>query len=349
MTNTLIEIDGVNGGGQLLRTALCLSVATGRGFHITNIRGKRPVPGLKRQHLTGVLEGAALCEADVSGAEMKSKELTFMPRRPNLGSQTFDVGSGGSILLVLQAVAAAAARMGKAGKSTTLTIKGGTYCPMAPTFEFAQRSLLPCLKAMGYPVELKLVKPAFYQTGGGEVDLVIDGAFSPKTFEMTKVPTIGLVTAEIINNRLSPDIADREGDVLEKSALLLAKDGRSPIRVINDADIEGPGNAVILSVQADTGTTDFSEIGVPRMRAETVAGNVVKAAEIFIKRKVPVDVRLADQLLVPMALAAGGTFLTSALSAHSRTCIEVIHRFAPGAVKTQQTADGMLVTVKAIK
>lgn len=348
MTNTLIEIDGSNGGGQLLRTALCLSVATGRGFHITNIRGKRPVPGLKRQHLTGVLAAAALCDAEVVGAQMQSTELTFVPRQPNLKPQTFDVGSGGSILLVLQAIAAAAARMGKTREKTTLTIKGGTYCPMAPTFEFAQRTLLPCLKAMGYPVELQLVKPAFYQTGGGVVQLVIDGTSTPKVFELTKTPSISSVTAEIIHNRLSPDIADREGNVLEKSGLLLAKDGRSPIRVLDEIGIEGPGNAVILSVQADTGTTVFSEIGVPRMRAETVAGNVVKAAEVFINRKVPVDVRLADQLLVPLALAAGGTFLTSGLSAHSRTCIDVIHRFAPETVKTQQTEDGVLVTVKAI-
>lgn len=166
-----IEINGAEGGGQILRAALAMSAALGIPFHIRNIRGKREKAGLGRQHLSAVRAAAAICGAEVTGAEMNSTELTFVPHDVKSGSYRFDIGTGGSTALVLQAIVPALVRSLKTGEKASVTVTGGTYCPFAPTFEFLKETLEPCLRRLGYPVTFSMPRPAFFQAAGGSKQL----------------------------------------------------------------------------------------------------------------------------------------------------------------------------------
>lgn len=349
MTHELIHLDGAAGGGQILRSALTLSLATGKGFAIDNIRGARPLPGLKRQHLACVKAAAAFCGAETTGAVMGSRSLTFIPGKVTLTDAHFDIGTGGSTLLLAQALTAALARRAVKGTDVTLRLTGGTYCPKAPTYEFTAETLLPELQAMGYPIEMQLLKPAFYLTGGGTVEVKIRGAFKPRAYAKTEKPEGMTCDARILLQHIPETIAAREADVIRRE---LTDTGASFSPVSDtgsETEAEGPGNAVLIRVRASTGTTVFSEIGTPHLRAETVAGNAAKDAARFIRQKVPVSTFLADQLIVPLALAGGGTFLTTPrLSAHTKSCAGVLTAFTGKTIETNRTDDGLLVTVPAV-
>src|SRR5262245_2007058 len=160
-----ITIDGSagEGGGQILRTALALSLVTARPFRIERIRAGRPKPGLLRQHLTAVQAAAKVGAARISGAEVGSLELTFEPTGLRGGAYDFAVGTAGSATLVLQTLLPALLR---AREPSQLTIEGGTHNPYAPPFDFLARTFLPVLRRMGAAIEARLEAPGFYPAGG---------------------------------------------------------------------------------------------------------------------------------------------------------------------------------------
>jgi RNA 3'-terminal phosphate cyclase (ATP) len=163
----VIEIDGSfgEGGGQVLRTAVALSALLGREVHIKNIRAKRPNPGLRAQHMTAVKAVAALCDAETIGLEIESTELSFMPRKIVSGSFKFDVGTAGSISLVLQALMPAGAF---SSGGTEFEITGGTDVRWSPTIDYVRFVILPMLSRLGYAAELKLIRRGHYPKGGGK-------------------------------------------------------------------------------------------------------------------------------------------------------------------------------------
>ncbi len=165
----MIEIDGSvgEGGGQILRTSLALSMCTGTPFTLERIRARRPKPGLMRQHLTCVNAAAEVCGAEVQGAELNSQALRFVPGRVRAGTYRFNVGTAGSCTLVLQTVWPA---LMLADTSSQITLGGGTHNPMAPPFHFLERSLAPLMRKLGADVELRLRRLGFYPAGGGEID-----------------------------------------------------------------------------------------------------------------------------------------------------------------------------------
>jgi len=146
-TNLMIQLNGQNGGGQILRTALSLSMVTGQPFHLKNIRSKRPKPGLMRQHLTCVKASAEVCDATTDGAELHSRELIFYPNSIKSGDYTFKIGTAGSTTLVGQTLLPA---LWQADNSSTLTIEGGTHNSMAPPSDFISRIFLPEVKKLGF-------------------------------------------------------------------------------------------------------------------------------------------------------------------------------------------------------
>ncbi|HEU4776782.1 MAG TPA: RNA 3'-terminal phosphate cyclase, partial [Telluria sp.] len=164
----MIELDGATGegGGQVLRTALTLSMITGQPFRIMNIRANRSKPGLLRQHLVAVQAAAAVCDAAVTGGELGSRALTFMPQVIKAGDYQFAINSAGSCTLVVQTLVPA---LLFADGPSTVRISGGTHNPMAPPVEFLQRAYCPLLARMGAQVDLKLVRAGFYPAGGGVV------------------------------------------------------------------------------------------------------------------------------------------------------------------------------------
>src|SRR5688500_5881395 len=160
----LLEIDGRHGGGQLLRTALTLSLCTGTAFALSGIRAGRSKPGLMRQHLTAVRAAATIGDARVEGDALGSDRLRFVPGRVRAGEYAFATGSAGSTTLVLQTLLPALAL---AGGASTLRLEGGTHHPLAPTAEFIAGSFLPRVAEIGFVATVDLERAGFYPAGGG--------------------------------------------------------------------------------------------------------------------------------------------------------------------------------------
>ena len=171
----MISIDGTfgEGGGQILRTALGLSLFTGQPFRIEKIRAGRRNPGLLRQHLTAVKAASKIGQAEVTGVNIGSTQLTFTPGRVAPGSYHFAVGTAGSATLVLQTVLPALLTSDDQDRQTHLTLEGGTHNPFAPPFDFLAKAFLPLLERMGARIEARLERYGFYPAGGGRFEIAI--------------------------------------------------------------------------------------------------------------------------------------------------------------------------------
>jgi RNA 3'-terminal phosphate cyclase (ATP) len=162
----MIKLDGQNGGGQLLRSALSLSLVTGQAFRMTAVRGLRKKPGLMRQHLTGVNAAVEISGGSVDGAELGSTELIFNPGTVSGGDYRFSIGTAGSACLLYQTLLPA---LLLAKEASTLRLEGGTHNPMAPSFDFLDKCFLPQIRKMGAGVTLELERHGFFPAGGGVI------------------------------------------------------------------------------------------------------------------------------------------------------------------------------------
>jgi RNA 3'-terminal phosphate cyclase (ATP) len=336
----MIIIDGSTGegGGQVLRTSLGLSLVTGRPFRIENIRAGRPKPGLMRQHMTAVGAAAHISGGKVSGDTIGSRELTFEPGSVQAGEYEFAVGTAGSATLVLQTVLPAL--MVAAGPSR-LTLKGGTHNPWSPPFDFLAKAFLPLLNRIGPTISAKLVRPGFYPAGGGEFTVEItpaaDGRLRP--LELMDRGEIVSRRARAIVAQLPELIAQRELKVIEKK---LGWAGDS-LAVEQANDSIGPGNIIMLEIASQHVTEVFTAFGERDVRAEAVAYKAVDEARAYLAAGVPVGPHLADQLLVPMALAGSGCFRTVAPTRHTTTNIEVIQKFMDVAISITRSEEDRYV------
>ena len=217
-----IEIDGAmgEGGGQVLRTALSLAMVTGRAFQLQNIRAGRAKPGLGRQHLTAVNAAAHISQARVTGNELGSTKLDFAPRAIKAGEFTFNIGTAGSTILVLQTVLPA---LLQAERSSRVVIKGGTHNPAAPSFDFLSQTFLPLLRRMGANVEARLVRLGFVPAGGGCIEVDIDAPAQLIPIALNERGKIIRRHATIWLAGLKGKIATREKRILQH-ALGLADD-----------------------------------------------------------------------------------------------------------------------------
>jgi RNA 3'-terminal phosphate cyclase (ATP) len=319
--STRVTIDGSEGegGGQLLRTALSLSLVTGRPFTIERIRAGRRKPGLLRQHLTAVEAAARVGRARVTGAEPGSQRLSFQPAEIQAGEYQFAVGTAGSATLVFQTLLPALLR---APAPTRVTVEGGTHNPAAPPFDFLARTFLPVLERMGASVTARLERCGFYPAGGGRM-----------TFEVVPCPALRPLTlldrgatrvhARAIVASLPESIAKREMSTVRDRLGL----ERHVCRVESVDGSIGPGNAVLIVVEGETLTEVVTGFGVKGVSAEQVASGACEEAERYLRADVPVGSHLADQLLIPTALAGGGSFRTLAPSAHTLSNAGVVRRF----------------------
>ena len=184
---TTIQIDGSQGegGGQILRTALALSMITGQAFELINIRAGRKKSGLMRQHLVCVQASQQISQAYIEGAELHSQRLYFAPQHVQSGKYQFQIGSAGSTTLVLQTLLPALLLQNEASE---LTISGGTHNPLAPTADFTEHCFLPCLKKLGIGVDFKLNKAGFFPIGAGEIQVTIQ-PWLDREWLITHVPT----------------------------------------------------------------------------------------------------------------------------------------------------------------
>lgn len=314
-------IDGSTGegGGQVLRTALALSLVTGRSFRIEKIRAGRERPGILRQHLACVRAAVEMGGGEADGATLGSTELTFRPGRIRPGAYRFAVGTAGSVALVLQSVLPA---LLVTEGDFELEIEGGTHAEAAPPFEFLARAYVPALERMGARVELALGRHGFYPAGGGRMSVRVRGGRLSR-IELLERGEHVRTTARAIVAHLPHDIAERETHVLRQRLGLAESDARGEMI----ADSAGPGNAVLVAIECEGATEIVSAFGSVRRSAEAVASQAVQDTRRFLGSRVPVGEHLADQLLLPMALAGGGAFRTMKPSRHARTNAEIIRGF----------------------
>ncbi|MCP5520422.1 MAG: RNA 3'-terminal phosphate cyclase [Verrucomicrobiales bacterium] len=312
-------IDGSvgEGGGQILRTALALSLVTGEAFRIRNIRAGRRKPGLLRQHLTAVQAARAVGDGAVDGAELGSLELVFHPGRVAPGDYRFAVGTAGSATLVLQTVLPAL--LTAAGPST-LKLEGGTHNPFAPPFDFLDRTFLPLINRMGPTVSATLERHGFYPAGGGRFTVTIDPVPSLRPLELMDRGEIRQRRARAMVAALSPGIAERELAALQ-SQLGWGEECLA-VETLNPA--WGPGNVLMAELVSDALTEVFTGFGERGVAAESVAETLATGVKTYLAADVPVGTHLADQLMLPMALAGGGGFRALPLSRHSLTNLEVV-------------------------
>ena len=329
----MIEIDGSQGegGGQILRTALALSAVTGKPFVIANIRAGRAKPGLMRQHLTCVLAAAEIGSADVRGAKLGSQELEFRPGTLRAGSYRFAIGTAGSTSLVLQTVLPALLAI---GGTSELELEGGTHNPLAPPFEFLERSFAPVLRAMGASLDLTIERHGFYPAGGGRVRARIASNGALKPIRLLERGAQRARRAHVLLARLPEAVAERECErVRERLSWDESECSSAQVGGL------GPGNALVLELEYAHVTEVVTAFGERDVRAKTVADNAVDELSAYLASDAPVGVHLADQLLIPLALAGGGSFRTLPPSLHTRTNAEIVERFLPVKIAIEPQGD----------
>lgn len=343
----MIEIDGSvgEGGGQILRTSLALSMCTGQPFTLTRIRAGRAKPGLMRQHLTCVNAATEVCGAEVHGAELNSQALTFSPGRVRAGNYHFNVGTAGSCTLVLQTVWPA---LLMADAQSHLKLGGGTHNPMAPPFHFLERSFAPLMRKLGAKVELSLRRLGFYPAGGGEIEVTIwPAADKLQPFNLRERGARVEGYADCLAPAVPRSVARRELERLG-GALGWSDDQlrEAPVR-----QNEGPGNALMVTLVYEHLTEVLTEFGEKGVSAEKVAYNLVREVRAYQVSEAALGPHLADQWALPLALAAwkrqqAATYTCTELTQHAKTNFEVIERFLPVKFSTGASGSGWQVNVQ---
>jgi RNA 3'-terminal phosphate cyclase (ATP) len=330
----MITIDGSygEGGGQIIRTSCALSLITGKPFRIYNVRAGRARPGLQPQHLTAVKAAAEIGSAEVDGARAGSQEFTFKPGRVAPGDYTFSIGTAGSTTLVLQTLLPP---LMIADAASHLTLGGGTHNVHAPPFEFLQKTFLPLVNRIGPRVSLELERYGFYPPGGGRFHVWIEPGTSRNRVDLQERGEIKAQRARALVVNLPPSIGERELDVVREK--LQWSDEQLHLETSNNA--YSPGNVLTIEIESEELTEIFTGIGERGLRAEIVAERAIGEAEQYLAHGAPVGFHLADQLLIPLALAGGGSYLTGPPSLHTTTNIEIIKRFLPVDI-TATPADG---------
>ncbi len=342
----MITIDGSmgEGGGQLVRSSLALALVSGRSVVIENIRARRSKPGLRRQHLTAVRAAVAVGRAACEGAELGSARLEFHPGGVDSGDFHWDVGSAGSTTLVVQTVLPA---LMLASGPSQLTLEGGTHNPLAPPYEFLGRCYLPLVERMGPRFQLQLERPGFFPAGGGRLAVHVRPVADLHPLELPERGPLRSRRLRCLLAHLPRHIAERELDTFRRLS-----GWKSGELEVDQADASlGPGNVLLAELAYEHVTEVFCAFGKRGLPAEKVARQLYREVREYQQVDAPVGSHLADQLLLPLAVAAdrhqqAGSFRTVALTDHTTTHIELLKRFLGVKIQVRHLGDrGFQITV----
>jgi RNA 3'-terminal phosphate cyclase (ATP) len=316
----LIEIDGSfgEGGGQILRSSLSLSMYTQQPVSIKNIRAGRKKPGLMRQHLTAVKAAEEICDAQVRGAEISSLKLYFNPGKVKSGNFNFDIGTAGSTTLVLQTILPV---LMLAEGESNIILGGGTHNEFSPPVDFLNKSFFKQLRKIGPEVSIHIRRFGFFPVGGGKINVNIKPMSNLNQIDIIKKGTHLSKWAIAYSSQIPESIGESEMKIIKnklgwKEENCTAKEVDSP----------GPGNVVILIDENENSTEVFTGFGRRNYRLKNVIEDALREYADYIDSDVPVYKHLADQLIIPMSLAGGGSFITTEPTLHTMTNIEVVKK-----------------------
>ena len=334
-----IVLDGSQGegGGQILRTALTLSLLTGRPFRMVKIRANRDKPGLRPQHQKAVEAAAALGSAKVTGNAVGSRELMFTPAPWSPRDLVIDIGTAGSTSLVLQTLHLPLAL--RSENPARLVLTGGTFNPKAPAFSFLDATWRAYLKAFGLPLTLNMSTAGFYPRGGGEIEALIDPA-TPRAYTCTDRGPLRRLTGVAGVANLSDEIARRMRD---RAIERLQDHGFAAEIDLVRWPSPGQGAALVLTVEHDgTIPATFVGLGERGKPSEAVADDAVAELLAFeAVENAAVDPHSADQILLPLAFAPGRSeFTVSEVTEHLRTNAATIRAFLERTITIEEPENG---------
>lgn len=337
MKNKLI-IDGSigEGGGQVLRSSLTLAMLLQQPIEIHSIRAGRKKPGLLRQHLTCVRAAATICHAKVTGDVLGSDRVCFEPGPVIPGNYHFVIGSAGSTTLVCQTLLLPLAL---AGAQSRVRFEGGTHNGMSPSLDFLRSSFLPVLGQMGLRTEVQTRTLGFYPAGGGDWSVQIEPVTTLQPLQL-KSPDFQAdeitdrLHLNVLCSKLPEHISQREINAFT------AEMGIGPLQAnVQEVKSHGPGNMMIASVKHSSLISQFELAGQRGVSAEDLAIALALSAKRWLEARVAVEEYLADQLLLPFAVAGSGEFSTLEPSMHCTTNIEVIRLFGLAKFNLEQISE----------
>jgi RNA 3'-terminal phosphate cyclase (ATP) len=341
-----ILIDGSlgEGGGQILRTSLALAALLRQPVKIDNIRANRAQPGLKTQHLAGVLALARITDAEVEGARIHSTRLEFSPRTLKGGRYRFEIATAGAASMLFGAVLPA---LLFAPQTSEVTVTGGTHVEFSPPFHYLDKVFLPALRKMGGLVNLELVRWGFYPRGGGEIRAHVEPCGGLQGMQLTKRGMLKCLQLSACSSANLPShIAQREIAHVE---MRLDKQKEKLRAQALACQAFSPGNFVFLEADYEYAAAGFSALGKRGKPAEEVAEEVYRTFRDFDMTGAAVDSHLADQLILYMALAHGESFfMAEKVTSHLVTNIEIIRKFLPVNIDLDVSTGELRVTGRSL-
>lgn len=322
-----VEVDGsiLEGGGQILRSALALSALLLKPVLVKRIRAKREKPGLQQQHLHGVMALQQMTGAEVKGAHVGSTEIAFRPRNRNGGEVHIDIGTAGAVTLVLQGIMVVAPFC---EHPVVVHISGGTNVTWSPPIEYLQYVLLPRLVQMGYSGTLQLERRGYYPRGGGRVHAEFSHVPHLSAIDLVRAEGVPRIAGKSHCGALERHVAERQARAATDT---LKQAGYAPVRmeIEQNAQTLCPGSGISLWTEGETNRLVGSDaLGERGVKAETVGQQAAEALLQELKTRAPVDRHQADMLIPYVAIAQGrSSFSVSQMTLHTETNIHVIRQF----------------------
>lgn len=333
----MIEIDGSygEGGGQLVRTAVALSAVTGKAIRVVKARAKRGNPGLAPQHLAAVRAVAEVCAAETEGLELRTVSFTFSPRRLKGGAYRFDIGTAGSVTLVLQALMPALLASGEAAR---VVVTGGTDIWQAPPADYLVNVMGRHLARMGARVRFSIVRRGYYPRGGGEIAVEIAPA-ALRPLNLHAPGALRRIEGAAHIAHLPAHIAERMRGAALSALGPFGERARIASRVLGDAEANGRGGSITVWAETERSVLGAARVARLGVRAETLGEDAGRELRADLDAGVTADVHAADQLLVYLALAGGeSAFTARELTSHAETAMWLMGRFLPVRFTAEQVA-----------
>ncbi|WP_225334954.1 RNA 3'-terminal phosphate cyclase [Halomicrobium urmianum] len=333
----MIEIDGSDGGGQLLRSAVAMAAVTGRSVRVEDVRGDRPDPGIKHQHRAAVAAVAACCDADVEGYELDSEVLSFDPGPVTGGDVAVEIPTAGSVTLVFDAVLPLAVAL---DEPLRVTATGGTDVRWSPASPFYRRVKLPLLARHGVVVRADLSRYGFYPEGGGEATLSLAPATPARLDLADRGERRGVHVVSVCTHDLAEsDVARRQAT----AAVERLRAGSCEIlsETVRRVDAPSPGSVALVRAEFEGSLAGFSALGEPGRPAEDVGETAADDALAFLDGPGAVDRHLADQLLPFLALA-GGAVRIPRVTDHVESHLSLLRAFG-FEIECEERAEGAVV------